>query len=121
MCSFFAANATYLSIIESSLSTDSEVDTVSIWASGVTNSLPFREVCCGVILMAVRSLLVVGQSSSSGIEITRSIILGAEFAGVGGVSIGLVLAGVVLSFGAGLGFWWWLSAFIIPSNFRRAC
>jgi hypothetical protein len=67
LASFFSAVATYCSIIESSLSTDSDVDTVSMWASGVTYSLPFREVYWGRILMAVWSLLVVGWSSSSGI------------------------------------------------------
>jgi hypothetical protein len=60
LASFSSASATCCSIIESSLSTDSDVDIVSMCANGVTYSLPFREVCMGRVSMAVWGLLVVG-------------------------------------------------------------
>jgi hypothetical protein len=60
MRSFFSANATCLSSMESSLSTDSAVETVSMYAMALTFSLPFRVVYSGCTLRAVLSALVDG-------------------------------------------------------------
>ena len=55
-------SAIYLSMIESSLSTDSEVEIVSMYAIGIAFSLPFSDGCGGGIVVTARIVLVVGIS-----------------------------------------------------------
>jgi hypothetical protein len=77
-----SANAINRSSIESSLSTDSAIDIVSITAMGCISSFPLWEGSCCTVSTSVRSLLVVGRSSLSGIVMTRSITFGADAVGV---------------------------------------
>lgn len=106
-------------MIESSLSTDSEVEIVSMYAIGIAFSLPFSDGCGGCIVVTARIVLVVGISFPSGTVMTKSITFGSEVAGVGVVTTTLFLVGGGVYCGAGFGFAL-LPASIRPSNFFRA-
>ena len=106
-------------MIESSLSTDSEVDTVSMNAIGVASSLPFFDGGGAYCYVTARSVLVVGPSNSSGTETIRSITFGSEIAGVGVVIFNVLFWGGVVLCGAGFGLVL-MPASIRPSNFLRA-
>jgi hypothetical protein len=118
--SFYAASAIYLAKIDSSLSIDSAVETVSITAKGTARSFPLSEACCGMIPTAGRSLLVVGRSGSSRLVMTKSMTFGAE-----SVCVEFATTGDEGVLGAhmdvlGLGGREGRPAAIIPSNFCSA-
>jgi hypothetical protein len=73
---FFASasitNAIYRSMIESSLSTDSEVEIVSMKAIGMASSLPLFDGGGAYCFVVARIVLVVGPSNSSGTVILSS-------------------------------------------------
>jgi hypothetical protein len=121
LSSMESALSTSASSSRSSLASADDVDTVSRYARGGTFSLPFREARGGWVVVAARSLLVVGALSSSGIVITRSMIFGSDVAGAGVASTGLVVTGGFPVCGAGEGIRLAASAIISPSNFFNAC
>jgi hypothetical protein len=120
---FFASasitNAIYRSMIESSLSTDSEVEIVSMTAIGIASSLPFFDGGGAYCLVVARSVLVVGPSNSSGTVMTRSITFGSDTAGVGVVTCTVLFWGGVITCMSGFGLDV-VPASIRPSNFLRA-
>ena len=73
---FASSKATCRSRIESSLSTDSEVEIISMYAIGFAISLPFSEAGCGFFGVGVGCLLVVGLFTSFSVFSTKSIMFG---------------------------------------------
>jgi hypothetical protein len=106
-------------MIESSLSTDSEVEIVSMTAIGMASSLPLFDGGGAYFFVIARSVLVVGPSNSSGTVMTRSITFGSDTAGVGVVACNVIFWGGEVFYRSGFGYVL-VPASIRPSNFLRA-
>ena len=115
-----SANATYRSKIDSSLSIDSAIDTVSINANGAAGSLPFREGRRCWTTGSVWITLVVGASSVAGAVMTKLITFGAEMDGVEEEIAGLAWVGTQALTCVCVGAFAGVPSSISPSNFLRA-
>jgi hypothetical protein len=116
---FAASRATYRSRIDSSLSTDSEVEIISMYAIGTAFSLPLYEAGCGYFGVGSSSLLVVGFFTSFSVCSTKLMMFGDKIVGTGAAWTMLLVYIGVWAGGFGLFCLVWPDA-IIPSNLRRA-